>query len=44
MDWRNRAADDQIVHGYTVRYGEHSAQRLSGLGHLDPGDTPWGSA
>ncbi|MFF3733316.1 MULTISPECIES: hypothetical protein [unclassified Streptomyces] len=56
LDWRNRAADHQIVHDHIARYGEHSAQRLftrafvatvqrlAGLGHLDLGYTPWGQA
>ncbi|MFJ5266711.1 hypothetical protein ACIQAC_40290 [Streptomyces sp. NPDC088387] len=50
------AHDHQIVHDHIARYGEHSAQRLftrsfvatvqrlSGLGHLDLGYTPWGQA
>ncbi|MFI1568342.1 hypothetical protein ACH4ZX_35890 [Streptomyces sp. NPDC020490] len=50
------AHDHQIVHDHIGRYGEHSAQRLftrsfvatvqrlSGLGHLDLGYTPWGQA
>ncbi|WP_432040945.1 hypothetical protein [Streptomyces chartreusis] len=50
------AHDHQIVHDHIARYGEHSAQRLftrsfvatvqrlSGLGHLDLGHTPWGQA
>ncbi|WP_274912519.1 hypothetical protein [Streptomyces sp. WZ-12] len=50
------AADHQIVHDHIARYGEHSAQhlftrsfvatvqRLSGLGHLHLGYTPWGQA
>ncbi|WP_327286502.1 hypothetical protein [Streptomyces sp. NBC_01205] len=50
------SADHQIVHDHIARYGEHSAQRLftrafrrdrqrlSGLGHLDLGYTPWGQA
>ncbi|MEU2730580.1 hypothetical protein ABZ650_22975 [Streptomyces griseoviridis] len=50
------AHDLQIVHDHIARYGEHSAQRLftrsfvatvqrlSGLGHLDLGYTPWGQA
>ncbi|MGW2631517.1 hypothetical protein ACWC2K_19585 [Streptomyces chattanoogensis] len=49
-------ADHQIVHDYIERYGEHSAQRLftrslvaqvqrlSRLGRLDLGYTPWGQA
>ncbi|MFE4421448.1 hypothetical protein [Streptomyces sp. NPDC056817] len=48
------AADHQIVHDHIARYSERSAQRLftrsfvatvqrlSGLGHLDLGYTPWG--
>ncbi|MEU6444971.1 hypothetical protein [Streptomyces sp. NPDC047046] len=48
--------DHQIVHDHIARYGEHSAQRLftrsfvatvqrlSALGHLDLGYTPWGQA
>ncbi|MGW2770160.1 hypothetical protein [Streptomyces sp. NPDC001275] len=50
------AADHQIVHDHIARYGEQSAkrlftrsfvatvQRLSGLGHLHLGYTPWGQA
>ncbi|MFF4795667.1 hypothetical protein ACFY2M_39555 [Streptomyces sp. NPDC001276] len=50
------AADHQIVHDHIARSGEQSAkrlftrsfvatvQRLSGLGHLDLGHTPWGQA
>ncbi|MEV5982818.1 hypothetical protein [Streptomyces sp. NPDC052114] len=50
------AADHQIVFDHIARHGEHSAQRLftrafvatvqrlSGLGHLDLGFTPWGQA
>ncbi|MBT2406277.1 hypothetical protein J7I97_03635 [Streptomyces sp. ISL-87] len=50
------AADHQVVHDHIARYGEMSAQRLftrafvatvqrlSGLGHLDLGYTPWGQA
>ncbi|PNE37304.1 hypothetical protein AOB60_23435 [Streptomyces noursei] len=50
------ATDHQIVHDHSARYGEHSAQRLftrafvstvqrlSGLGHLDLGYTPWRQA
>ncbi|MBT1190108.1 hypothetical protein HET69_40580 [Streptomyces sp. CJ_13] len=50
------AADHQIVLDHIARYGEHSAQRLftrrfvatvqrlSDLGHLDLGYTPWGQA
>ncbi|WP_051115915.1 hypothetical protein [Streptomyces sp. PsTaAH-124] len=50
------AHDHQIVHDHIARYGKHSAQRLftrsfvatvqrlSGLGHLDLGYTPWGQA
>ncbi|PNE34696.1 hypothetical protein AF335_09275 [Streptomyces eurocidicus] len=50
------AADHQIVHDHIVRYSERSAQRLftrafvatvqrlSRLGHLDLGYTPWGQA
>ncbi|MFM9584229.1 hypothetical protein [Streptomyces caniscabiei] len=50
------AHDHQIVHDHIARYGEQSAQRLftrsfvatvqrlSGLGHLALGYTPWGQA
>jgi hypothetical protein len=50
------AADHQVVHDHIKRHGKHSAQRLftgtfvdqvqrlSGLGHLDLGYTPWGQA
>ncbi|MFF4694303.1 hypothetical protein [Streptomyces chattanoogensis] len=50
------ARDHQIVFDHIERYGEHSAQRLftrsfvaqvqrlSRLGHLDLGYTPWGQA
>ncbi|MFJ3728551.1 hypothetical protein ACIPYQ_39115 [Streptomyces sp. NPDC090045] len=50
------AADHQVVHDHIARYGETSAQRLftrafvatvqrlSGLGHLELGYTPWGQA
>ncbi|MFJ9654303.1 hypothetical protein [Streptomyces microflavus] len=41
LDWRNRAsADHQLVFDRIDGYGELSAQRLSGLGHLD-GRTTW---
>jgi hypothetical protein len=50
------ARDHQVVHDHITRYGEESAQRLftqafvstvqrlSTLGHLDLGYTPWGQA
>ncbi|MEU1407857.1 hypothetical protein ABZ471_36970 [Streptomyces sp. NPDC005728] len=50
------AHDHQVVHDHIERYGKASAQRLftrafvetvqrlSGLGHLDLGHTPWGQA
>ncbi|MFD3850721.1 hypothetical protein ACFWVB_33275 [Streptomyces microflavus] len=41
LDWRNRSsADHQLVFDRIDGYGELSAQRLSGLGHLD-GRTTW---